>query len=82
MENTSDAYRVYTDEYIQELFDDTRDPALTTSMIVSNGDTNVMNAHITGCSHVPNSGWHVTFGNNVPRGNLMRLNILLLHVYS
>lgn len=82
MENTSDAYRVYTDDYIQELFDDTRDPALTTSMFVSNGDTNVMNAHITGCSHVPNSGWHVTFGNNVPQGNLMRLNILLLHVYS
>lgn len=82
MENTSNAYKVYTDEYIQELFDDTRDPALTTSMFVSNGDTNVMNAHITGCSHVPNSGWHVTFGNNVPRGNLMRLNILLLHVYS
>lgn len=82
MENTSDAYRVYTDDYIQELFDDTRDPALTTSMFVSNGDANVMNAHITGCSHVPNSGWHVTFGNNVPQGNLMRLNILLLHVYS
>ena len=82
MENTSDAYRVYTDDYIQELFDDTRDPALTTSMFVSNGDTNVMNAHITGCSHVPNNGWHVTFGNNVPQGNLMRLNILLLHVYS
>jgi len=82
MENTSDAYRVYTDDYIQELFDDTRDPALTTSMFVSNGDTNVMSAHITGCSHVPNNGWHVTFGNNVPQGNLMRLNILLLHVYS
>lgn len=82
MENTSDAYRVYTDDYIKNLFDDTRDPALTTSMFVSNGDTNVMNAHITGCSHVPNNGWHVTFGNNVPQGNLMRLNILLLHVYS
>lgn len=82
MENTSDAYRVYTDDYIQNLFDDTRDPSLTTSMFVSNGDTNVMNAHITGCSHVPNNGWHVTFGNNVPQGNLMRLNILLLHVYS
>ena len=82
MENTSDAYRVYTDSEIQELFDDIRDPALTTSMYVSNGDTNVMNAHITGCSHVPNNGWHVTFGNNVPQGNLMRLNIFLIHVYS
>lgn len=81
MENTSDAYRVYTDEYIQNLFDDTRDPAVTTSMFVANGDTNVMNAHITGCSHIPNNGWHVTFGNNVPQGNLMRLNILLIHVY-
>ena len=82
MENTSDAYKVYTDDYIQKLFDDTRDPALTTSMFVSNGDTHVMREHITGCSHVPNSGWYVTFGNNVPQGNLMRLNILLLHVYS
>lgn len=82
IENTSDAYKVYTDDYIQELFDDTRDPAFVTSMFVSNGDTDVMNAHITGCSHVPNSGWFVTFGKTIQQGTLMRLNILLVHVYS
>lgn len=82
MENTGDSYRVYTDDYIQNLFDDTRDPAYTTSMFAANGDTNVMNQHVTGCSHVPNNGWFVTFGGNVPQGNLMRLNILLLHVYQ
>lgn len=82
MENTGDSYRVYTDDYIQNLFDDTRDPAYTTSMFASNGDVNVMNQHVTGCSHIPNNGWYVTFGGNVPQGNLMRLNILLLHVYQ
>lgn len=82
MENTGDSYRVYTDDYIQNLFDDTRDPAYTTSMFASNGDTNVMNQHVTGCSHIPNNGWYVNFGNKVPQGNLMRLNILLLHVYQ
>lgn len=82
MENTGDAYRVYTDDYIQNLFDDTRDPAYTTAMFVANGDTNVMNQHVTGCSHVPNNGWYVTFSGNVTQGALMRLNILLLHVYQ
>lgn len=82
MENTGDAYRVYTDDYIQNLFDDTRDPAYTTSMFVSNGDTDVMNKHVTGCSHVPNNGWFVTFSDKVTQGTLMRLNILLLHVYQ